>query len=204
MEIILVRHALPLRREATIGPADPELSDIGHQQARYASDYLQTENINALYTSPMKRAMQTCAPLAQAMNLTPTVVQGIAEWDQNSNEYIPIEELKASNDPRWQAMVAGEWNSDESMEEFSARVIESIEKIIDSHSGDRVAVVCHGGVINSYLAHILGLPNGQFFYPNYTSIHRIAASQRGHRSVVSVNETSHLRGTGLVMGLFDA
>ncbi|MBJ7293136.1 MAG: histidine phosphatase family protein, partial [Ilumatobacteraceae bacterium] len=70
MEIILVRHALPLRREATIGPADPELSDIGHQQARYASDYLQTENINALYTSPMKRAMQTCAPLAQAMNLT--------------------------------------------------------------------------------------------------------------------------------------
>lgn len=148
--------------------------------------------------------MQTCAPLALALNLTPTVVQGIAEWDQNSNEYIPIEELKASNDPRWQAMVAGEWNSDESMEDFSARVIDSIEKIINSHSGDRVAVICHGGVINSYLAHVLGLPEGQFFYPNYTSIHRIAASRRGHRSVVSVNETSHLRGTGLVMGLFDA
>ena len=204
MEIILVRHALPLRREGTIGPADPELSEIGHQQARHASDYLQTEKINALYTSPMKRAVQTCAPLAHALNLTPTVVQGIAEWDQNSNEYVPIEELKASNDPRWQAMVAGEWNSDESMEEFSARVIDSIEKIIDAHSGDRVGVVCHGGVINSYLAHVLGLPNGQFFYPNYTSIHRIAASRRGHRSVVSVNETSHLRGTGLVMGLFDA
>ena len=204
MDIILVRHALPLRREATLGPADPELSDIGHQQARHASDYLQTEEINALYTSPMKRAVQTCAPLALALNLTPTVVQGIAEWDQNSNEYVPIEELKASNDPRWQAMVAGEWNSDESMEEFSARVIDSIEKIIDSHSGDRVGVVCHGGVINSYLAHVLGLPNGQFFYPNYTSIHRIVASRRGHRSVVSVNETSHLRGTGLVMGLFDA
>lgn len=204
MEIILVRHALPLRREATIGPADPELSEIGHQQARYASDYLQSEKIDALYTSPMKRAVQTCEPLALALNLTPTVVQGIAEWDQNSNEYIPIEELKASNDPRWQAMVAGEWNSDESMEEFSARVIDSIEKIIDSHSGDRVGVICHGGVINSYLAHVLGLPDGQFFYPNYTSIHRIAASRRGHRSVVSVNETSHLRGTGLVMGLFDA
>ncbi len=204
MEIILVRHALPLRREGTIGPADPELSEIGHQQAQFVSDYLKSEKIDALYSSPMKRAVQTCAPLAQAMNLTPTVVQGIAEWDQNSNEYIPIEELKASNDPRWQAMVAGEWNSDESMEEFSARVIESIEKIIDSHSGDRVAVVCHGGVINSYLAHVLGLAEGQFFYPNYTSIHRIAASRRGHRSVVSVNETSHLRGTGLVMGLFDA
>lgn len=204
MEIILVRHALPVRREATVGPADPELSAIGHQQAGYVAEYLASEKIDALYTSPMQRARQTCAPIAAIHKLVPTVVQGVAEWDQNSNEYIPIEELKATNDPRWQAMVAGEWKSDESMEDFSARVIESIEKIVSAHSGDRVAVVCHGGVINCYLAHVLGLPNGQFFYPNYTSLHRIAASSRGHRSVVSVNETSHLRGTGLVMGLFDA
>ncbi|MSO58823.1 MAG: histidine phosphatase family protein [Ilumatobacteraceae bacterium] len=204
MEMILVRHALPVRREATIGPADPELSEIGHQQARYVADYLVSEKLDALYSSPMKRAVQTCAPIAAALNLSPTIVPGVAEWDQNSNEYIPIEELKASNDPRWQAMLAGEWKSDESMEAFSARVVENIENLINSHSGDRVVVVCHGGVINSYLAHVLGLPNGQFFYPNYTSIHRVAASSRGHRSVISVNETSHLRGTGLVTGLFDA
>ena len=49
---------------------------------------------------------------------------------------------------------------------------------------------------------MLGLPVGQhFFYPNYTSIHRIVASRRGHREVVTLNETAHLRGSGLPMGL---
>jgi probable phosphoglycerate mutase len=59
-------------------------------------------------------------------------------------------------------------------------------------------------VINLYLGHILGLSEGTrgFFYPNYTSIHRVAAASSGERSVVTVNETSHLRGTGLPMGLF--
>jgi probable phosphoglycerate mutase len=63
--------------------------------------------------------------------------------------------------------------------------------------------VCHGGVINAYLTHILGIedPSG-FFYPNYTSIHRVAAARSGERSVLTINETAHLRGTGLPIGLF--
>jgi probable phosphoglycerate mutase len=62
--------------------------------------------------------------------------------------------------------------------------------------------VCHGGVINGYLAHVLGLDGQSFFYPNYTSIHRVAAARSGERSVVTINETSHLRRTGLPIGLF--
>jgi probable phosphoglycerate mutase len=64
-------------------------------------------------------------------------------------------------------------------------------------------MVCHGGVINAYVSHCLGLPNSRgFFYPNYTSIHRIAAARSGERSIVTLNETSHLRLSGLPMGLF--
>ena len=53
-------------------------------------------------------------------------------------------------------------------------------------------------------ASILGLPTEPpgVFYPNYTSIHRVAAASSGERSVVTINETSHLRNTGLPMGLF--
>jgi probable phosphoglycerate mutase len=101
-------------------------------------------------------------------------------------------------------MLDGEWGIDESEDEFRARVVESIERIIEDHRGQRVAVVCHGGVINGYLSHIIGLNSGArgFFYPNYTSINRVAAAASGERSIVTVNETSHLRGTGLPMGLF--
>ena len=74
--------------------------------------------------------------------------------------------------------------------------------MIGAHRGGRIAVVCHGGVINTYLAHVLGLTGQSCFYPNYTSIHRVAAAGSGERSIVTVNETAHLRGTGLPIGLF--
>ena len=99
-------------------------------------------------------------------------------------------------------MMDGGWSSDEKPEDFHERVITSMEAIIRDNAGGRVVVTCHGGVINEYLAHVLGLAGNQFFYPNYTSIHRVAASSRGHRSILSVNESGHLRGTGLPVGLF--
>jgi probable phosphoglycerate mutase len=204
MELLIIRHALPIRRELTEGAADPELAPEGHQQAARLADYLESERIDAIYASPMKRARETAAPLAARLDMEIRISPGVAEWDQNSPEYVPVEELKAANDPRWQAMLRGEWSSDESEEDFRARVLEAVERIIDDHRGEKVAVVCHGGIINGYLSHILGLGEFArgFFYPNYTSINRVAAASSGERSIVTVNETSHLRGTGLPMGLF--
>lgn len=202
MELILVRHALPVRRENVDGPADPELSVEGFAQARHFAEYMALEHIDNIYTSPMRRAVQTAEPLASLKSIAPVVVPGVAEWDQHSNEYIPVEELKASNDPRWQEMAAGGWTSDEIPEEFHERVVDSLETIISENRGGKVVVTCHGGVINEYLSHVLGLDKNQFFYPNYTSIHRVAASSSGHRSILSINETGHLRGTGLPIGLF--
>ena len=204
MELLIIRHALPVRRELTEGAADPELAPEGHQQAARLAGYLESERIDAIYASPMARAKETAAPLAELLNMDVSISPGVAEWDQNSPEYVPVEELKAANDPRWQAMLDGEWSSDESEEDFRARVLDAVETIINDHKGQRVAVVCHGGIINGYLSHILGLGEFArgFFYPNYTSINRVAAASSGERSIVTVNETSHLRGTGLPMGLF--
>lgn len=197
-----MRHALPVRRENTDGPADPELSADGHAQARRFADYMALEHLDAVYTSPLTRARQTAQPLCEVKNMEASVSPGVAEWDQHSNEYIPVEELKASNDPRWQEMAKGGWTAEEIPEDFHVRVIDALESIVADHRGGRVVVTCHGGVINEYLAWILGLEQRQFFYPNYTSIHRVAASSSGARSILSVNETSHLRGTGLPIGLF--
>jgi len=66
-----------------------------------------------------------------------------------------------------------------------------------------VAVVCHGGVINAYLMDVLDRRNPHvvgFFHPNYTSIHRVLVSERG-RTCIAMNETAHLRGTGLPLGM---
>jgi 2,3-bisphosphoglycerate-dependent phosphoglycerate mutase len=204
MELLLIRHGLPVRRELESGAADPDLSEAGLLQAQHLAEYLSSEQLDAVYASPLRRAYQTAVPLAAAQGRPVIVVDEVAEWDRHSNEYVPMEELKASGDPRWHQVIRGEWPARElSPELFRDQVVTKIEELIGAHGGQRIAVVCHGGVIAGYLTHILGLddPHG-FFYPNYTSIHRVAAARSGERTIVTLNETSHLRRTGLPMGLF--
>lgn len=56
MELLLIRHALPIRRVDVDGPADPVLSDLGVQQAIHLAEYLAAETLQAVYSSPLKRA----------------------------------------------------------------------------------------------------------------------------------------------------
>ena len=195
MEIVLVRHGLPLRVELETGIADPELAAEGHEQAAKMAAYLGVEDVEAVYVSPLRRALETARPLSKLLGLEAVVSEGVAEFDRNSREYVPVEELRATNDPRWEKLLRGEWDGvDEDPSLFKARVVATVEDMIARHPGGRVVVVCHGGVINQYLAHVLGIETHiGFFYPKYTSIHRVMAARSGQRSIVSINEASHLR-----------
>ncbi|HSB87705.1 MAG TPA: histidine phosphatase family protein [Ilumatobacteraceae bacterium] len=204
MELLLVRHALPLRLECVDGPADPDLSPDGHAQAEHLATYLSSEHLDAIYASPLRRAYQTAQAIAANRSIIVQLCDGIAEFDRYSGEYIPPEDLKAENDPRYYAVIGGQWDNEyETADAFQHRVVSEIELLVDRHPGERIAVVCHGGVINSYFCHVLGLSRQRgFFYPNYTSINRVAAARGGTRSVITINETPHLRGTGLPIGVF--
>ena len=195
MEIVLVRHGLPLRVELETGIADPELAAEGHEQAEKMAAYLGVEDIEAIYVSPLRRAVETARPLCKLLGIEAVVSEGVAEFDRNSREYVPVEELRATNDPRWEKLLRGEWDGvDEDPSLFKSRVVETVDDMIAKHPGGRVVVVCHGGVINQYLAHVLGIETHiGFFYPKYTSIHRVMAARSGQRSIVSINEASHLR-----------
>ncbi len=204
MDLLLIRHALPVRRELVEGSADPELSEAGLAQALLLSEYLALETLDAIYASPLRRAIQTAEPLSARLSLPLAIVDDIAEFDRESSEYVPVEELKASNDPRWQRMLEDDWSDrPETKEQFSTRTITAIDQIVANHRSQSVAVVCHGGVINAYLARVLEtVDRNNFFYPNYTSIHRVVAGQNGQRQVLTINETAHLRGSGLPIGLY--
>lgn len=188
MELLLIRHALPVRiDEGTVeGPADPPLAPRGLEQAEALAAWLGEEQVDALWCSPMRRARESAAFVADRLGLEPRVGDGLAEYDRDSPSYVPIEELKASGDLRW-AQVP------EDPEHFQSVVVDAVERVIAAHTGQRVAVVCHGGVINAYAAHVLGLPNPLFFLPAYTSVSRIHASSQGHRSIGSLNEHGHVR-----------
>ncbi len=191
MDLVLIRHAQPIRIEDSDGPADPDLTDLGHRQAKAMADWMAQEHLDALYVSPMARARQTSAPLEEALGLEAAVVPGVQEYDASENSYIPMEELKADKE-QWRRFVADQQRED--MSSFASVVNSSLEELIANHRGHRIGVVCHGGVVNVWAANVLGLSSGMFFEPEYTSISRFIAASSGERSVMTLNESAHLRG----------
>lgn len=195
MDLLLIRHAEPVRVDGGgAGPADPHLHDRGHEQAARLAEWLSHETIDALWSSPLRRARETAVALAATTGLEPALADGLAEFDRLSDEYIPMEELRVLKDERWDALTSGGYFGEGDPEAFTAGVVHAIDAIVAAHPSQRVAVVCHGGVINSYLCTVIGLAPTMFFEPRYTSISRVAAARSGVRTLVSVNETAHLRG----------
>jgi broad specificity phosphatase PhoE len=190
MELLLVRHAEPERVPEGSGRADPGLTPAGRAQAEALARWLAAERIDRVVSSPLRRAVETARPLAAAHELPVEVDDDLAEYDREATSYIPVEELKATGDPRWHAMVEGRLAdlAEADPAEFLARVIRGIERLIARHPGGRVVAVCHGGVINAYVGHILGIRRPLWFEPYYASITRVEASRSGARTVRTLNE----------------
>ena len=192
MELILVRHGLPERVELAQGRADPALSDTGWQQARQVGKWLSQETIEAVYTSPLRRAIETAQPLAESLGQRPVIHESVAEYDRDASHYIPMEELKQEDYPAWKAFVDGGYGEEVDMAEFAMRVAKGLEEIIGANAGRRVAVFCHGGVVNVWTAKVLGMAASLFVDVGYGSISRFLCASTGERSIRSLNETGHL------------
>jgi probable phosphoglycerate mutase len=198
MDLLWVRHGEPERIAPGTGVrADPALTEQGRDQARRIADWLSFEPIDAVLSSPMRRAVETATPIADKLGVDVEVVDGLIEYDSNSDHYIPMEELRLNKDERFTAMVEGRWDAfgADLPEVFRARVDATVAKIVARFAGKRVAVVCHGGVINVALGSVLGVEQPLWFEPGYTSLSRMLASRNGIRSIASLNELAHLTAT---------
>jgi probable phosphoglycerate mutase len=194
MEMLLIRHGLPIHKVNSDGtPADPPLSDLGREQARLVGEWLAEERVDRIYSSPMLRARETAEPLARLMNIEIELESRVREFDADSIEYIPMEKLKRDHPERWREFVAGGYASQSDFELFVTTVTTGLQNLIETNSGKRIAVFCHGGVINSWATHILGMTPRLFLDAGYASVSRFLAAGTGEHSVSSLNEVAHLR-----------
>lgn len=189
MELILIRHGLPVRSAET---SDPPLAPEGLEQSRRVAGALMRENIDAVYSSTMRRAIQTAEPFAALAGLEVITDDGIVEFGRNARSYTPMEELKRDNYEAWARFVA-RGRDRGSIIDFQKTVANTLEAIVARHSGQRIAVFCHGGVINVWTAHVLEMTPRLFFEPRYTSVHRYLCARSGERNLGSLNDIAHLR-----------
>jgi 2,3-bisphosphoglycerate-dependent phosphoglycerate mutase len=199
VDLLLIRHAEPERIPpgTSDAPADPVLTERGREQAGRLAQWLAHEALDAVVSSPLRRARETAEVVGSELGIDVEVVDDLMEYDARADYYIPVEELRETRDHHWRAMVEGRWEEfgGEDPERFQRRIVPCVDALIERFPGGRVAAVCHGGVINVYLAQLLGLERHLWFEPGSTSISRVAASRTGERSVVTLNETAHLVAT---------
>jgi broad specificity phosphatase PhoE len=192
MQVLLVRHALPLRTESGEG-ADPELTEAGWEQARRLPAALSRYPISRLVSSPQRRAVQTAEPVAAATGLAIHTDERLAEYDRGMSHYIPLEQVRTERPGDWDRMSRGQLPPGVDAEEFRARVWAGLRAVVGHAGHDQtVAVFSHGGVINVVLHEVLGTANPLSFPIDYASITVLRHSRKGSFTVGGVNGIEHV------------
>jgi broad specificity phosphatase PhoE len=161
--LFLLRHAEVEARYQRIfgGRIDMDLSPCGHEQAAALARYLGAKEFDAAYSSPMKRVQQTVAPLVKAGLPDPAVVEGLREVDFGDWTGLGWEEVRTRFNVsafQWLDLLErGAIPNAESAKSFRARVESCLREILEAHPGQRVAIICHGGVIRMILSILLGI-----------------------------------------------
>ena len=167
-EIILARHSETEWNVAEVfrGQIDIDLSETGAKQAKLLAEYLSTSAIEAVYSSPLKRARETAEIIAQPHKLKVNADPGLIDFDFGRWQGLSHEEVKEKYEnlyTRWvthpeQVSMPG----GERLEDVSRRVIRFINRIIAGHHGT-ILIVGHRVVNKVMLCTMLGLDNSHFW-----------------------------------------
>jgi broad specificity phosphatase PhoE len=144
------------------GATDVPLNAFGVRQAeRVAARIQMLEELHSLHSSPLQRALQTATAIARTTRLDPRLHPGLAEMNFGEAEGLTYHQMLEHynelmlrfTDP---AEVDAAFPNGESRRQFHTRVRETVDYIVQEHTGERLVVVAHGGVIGSIVAQILG------------------------------------------------
>src|SRR6202012_5080701 len=192
MQVLLVRHALPLRSEPGEG-SDPDLSDEGRAQVQRLPDALARCPTSRVVSSPQRRAIQTAEPVATARALAVEIDDRFAEYDRALPAYIPVEQIRAEMPEEWARLAEGHLPSAVDEDAFRARVRAAVDDLVAAADADDTgAVFSHGGGINLVLHEILGTARLLSFPVDYASVTRLLYSRSGQATVAGVNAVEHV------------
>jgi broad specificity phosphatase PhoE len=141
------------------GHADRPLTEKGHEQARALAERLKDVQLDAVYSSDLRRAADTAAEVARAQGLEVTHLPELREVDVGSWSGLTRDEAEQrfpDGFARWRQGFPG-WDDGESYEAMTDRVLDAVLGVARAHEGNRALVVSHGGPIRAIHAAALGL-----------------------------------------------
>jgi broad specificity phosphatase PhoE len=138
-----------------LGRRDPPLSPAGQEQAARLAAGAASEPVAAIWCSPLLRARQTAAIVAQAIGVAPTVLEDLIESDRGSWEGQPVAELSATSPELFAAFEAGDpaftFPGGESIAHQVERTRRALTVVAAGPRSGRALVVAHAGTIRAAL-----------------------------------------------------
>ena len=200
MRLLLIRHGeTPWNRQRRVQGcrSDTELGQRGKEQAEKIALVLRKQRVDAIYSSPLKRAVDTAKAIAQACGLGVNVASDLREIDAGELEGLSQEELRKRYKEFWK-----EWRESdpsfplpggESLEGLQRRAWGEIERIIERHPEETVAVIGHLLANLAIICRAVGLDLGHMgrLRQDPAAINILQITQQGN-SLLLFNDTCHL------------
>ena len=198
-EIILVRHGETQWNVEEIfrGRIDVELNDTGLKQAELLAEYLSSVKIDAIYSSPLRRALKTAEIIASYHKLDVGIAPGLIDFNYGKWQGLSHQEVRDKhkelyaawmNRPDQVKMPAGE-----NLDEVRKRAMTVVDRVIVKYEGS-VVLVSHRVVNKVLICALLGLDNSHFWSIKQDTCAVTKFTYENKRFILTRhNDTSYLR-----------
>lgn len=198
----LIRHGVTewLEQGRLHGVSESDLSERGRRMAQLMADAMRGIPLDTIYSSPLRRCLQTAEPLARVSGVPVTPHEGLLEmnfgWFEGTRDYFrwlrekPLLRSFYRKARRTSMALTGE-----SMERFERRVADTWQQLRDEHPNGKIALVSHYGTISQILMVSFGPPQDGPSKMSYrilpASITEIRA-ENGRLELARMSDTTHL------------
>lgn len=198
-KLILARHGETEWNVEKVfrGRADVNLNEVGIKQADLLGKHLCNWELEAIYSSPVKRALDTANIVARYMEVAVCIAEGLTDFDFGEWQSLSEQEVK-----RLYPAILNDWQSSphkvrmpggENLDDVTKRTAEVVDEVLSRHHGN-VLLVSHRVVLKVLICSLLGLDNSHFWNISQDVCGlTIFDYVDGRFVLVKHNDTSHLR-----------
>jgi phosphoserine phosphatase len=201
--IYLVRHGQTAwnREEIFRGRSDIPLDETGLKQAAAAGQALKEIELEAIYSSPLRRAYQTAEGIASFHNLPVQPLAAITDMSFGRWEGRSVQDIRGSE----QALFR-QWREEphllqipggETLDQVGVRAMAALQELVQSHADKTFLLVSHRVVNRVLLCGVLGIDNSHFWQIDQDAVAiNVIHYGNGRYSVSCMNERCHVKGLG--------
>ena len=203
-QVVLVRHGQTAWNigagggERFRGRIDLPLDDTGLAEARALAERLPDYPIVAIYSSPLKRAVQTAQPTAQRLGLPVQPLPGIIDINYGDWQELSHPEVAQRYPELYQRWLEKphlvKFPHGESLRQVRLRAMTTLKQVVARHEDQAVLLVAHQVVNKVLVCAMLGLSNSHFWHIRQdNACINVFDHQDGVFTAVLINDTCHLR-----------